>query len=153
MLRGALIYAVGDTIATVILGQFNPLRMLGIMLVGSTVYAFEIPLYFRWIDKCTVGIHGWHYALGRTMLAFLYFNPLWIARHLLFLAVFSGQLGLIDLSLLKTASLSWLVNIPISLIGNAIIQLKIRLSWRFVASAVFSSLLAIYYALSAVWFS
>jgi len=50
--------------------------------------------------------------------------------------------------LLNIAFLSFAVNIPISFFANFIIQTKTKLHWRFVASATFSALMAIYYALS-----
>ncbi len=152
-LHGLLIYASGDTIAAFLLGQFSWGRVLGIMLVGATIYAWEIPAYFRWIDRRTSGLpHGWRRAASRTALALLYFNPLWIGRHLLFIAVFSGEWESVRPALLQTALLSWLVNIPISAVGNFIIQVVLPLRWRFVGSATFSGLMAIYYALSGVWF-
>ncbi|MDH4319097.1 MAG: hypothetical protein OEV64_11945 [Desulfobulbaceae bacterium] len=151
--HGLLIYAAGDSTAALLLGQFQLSRLLGIMLVGATVYTLEIPAYFRWIDRRTGSMPaGSRRAATRTALALLYFNPLWIARHLLFIALFSGDWGGIRLSLLHTAALSWLVNIPISIIGNAIIQVLLPLRWRFVGSATFSGLMAVYYALSGVWF-
>jgi hypothetical protein len=153
MRSGAIIYAAGDTIATLILGDFSPARTLGMMLVGATVYAFEIPLCFHYIDAFTARMErGPRYAFSRTMLAFLYFNPLWVARHLFFIALFSGNFANINSGLLSVALTSWLVNIPISLVGNAVIQLKIPARRRFAASAVFSGMMAIYFALSGVWF-
>ena len=153
ILRGLVIYAAGDTVASLILSEFSPVRMMGMMLVGGTVYAFEIPNWFNWIDRKTAGLGKVRGALARTGLALLYFNPLWIARHLLFIALFSGNWSSLDLTILTTALLSWVVNIPISIAGNALIQLGVPLRWRFLASAVFSGLLAIYYALSGVWFA
>ena len=43
-------------------------------------------------------------------------------------------------------------NIPLSILGNYIIQNKIRSDWRYAASSVFSSIMAIMYAMGAVWF-
>jgi hypothetical protein len=152
MLRGALIYASGDTIAALIQHDFSWTRLLGMMLVGATFYALEIPYYFAWIEKKVKGRKGFVNSLFKTSLAMLYFNPLWIARHLLFINLFSGNLENINLSLLSIASWSFLVNIPISLLGNYVIQNLIPLKWRFISSAIFSALLAIYYAMSMVWF-
>lgn len=152
-LHGLVIYAAGDTVAALIQGRFLWWRLLGMMLVGGTVYALEIPAYFRWIDRRTAPVHHrGKRAVARTALAMLYFNPLWIARHLLFIAVFSADWDTLQLSLLRTATLSWIVNIPLSLIGNLVIQVVLPLSWRFVGSATFSGLMAVYYALSGVWF-
>ena len=154
VLNGAVIYAAGDTVAALILGQFSPTRLAGMMLVGATVYALEVPNYFRWIDRRTEHMpRGARFAAARTGLALLYFNPLWIARHLLFIAVFSGKWHTVGWGLLHTAFLSWLFNIPLSAVGNLVIQVALPFRWRFVGSAVFSGLMAVYYALSGVWFA
>jgi hypothetical protein len=153
ILRGALIYSAGDAIAAIILNEFSIYRILGMMLVGATIYAFEIPNYFAWIDKKTGGYTGIKKTLAKTGLAIGYFNPIWIWRHLLFIKIFSGNLEQINMNLLFIACISFLVNIPISFIANFIIQNKIQLSWRFLASAIFSALMAIYYALSETIFN
>jgi hypothetical protein len=153
IIRGAIIYSVGDTIAAIILGEFLWLRLLGIMLVGATVYAFEIPNYFVWIDKRTEKFKGLKLSIYKTILAILYFNPIWISRHLFFILLFSGKYDQITWDLIRIGSLSFLVNIPISLVANFIIQNKISYDWRFLASAIFSSVMAIYYALSIVFFN
>ncbi|MFZ2901003.1 MAG: hypothetical protein WA004_20395 [Saprospiraceae bacterium] len=146
VIRGAVIYTAGDTVAALILGDFLWTRMLGISLVGALVYALEIPHYFQWIDRRQTT------ALSRTALAMLYFNPLWIARHLFFIYLFSGQMEEVGWGLLAVAGYSFLANIPLSLLGNYVVQNVVRLPWRFFASAVFSALMAVYYALSAVVF-
>lgn len=152
IIKGGIIYATGDTIAALILDEFLWTRLLGMMIIGMTVYAFEIPNYFKWIDKKTKGLEGLKLSLSKTALAILYFNPLWIARHLVFIKLVSGQFDAISWNILNIALLSFAVNIPISFIANLIIQNKIPLKGRFVASAIFSGLMAIYYALSATWF-
>jgi len=118
------------------------------ILIGATIYAFEIPNYFKWIDQKTKSLSGVKLTLSKTTLAIAYFNPLWIWRHLVLIKLFSGDIDLININLLWIAGLSFLVNIPISFIANFIIQNKIKLNWRFLASATFSALMAIYYALS-----
>ncbi|WP_299120101.1 hypothetical protein [uncultured Winogradskyella sp.] len=123
------------------------------VLVGATFYAFEIPNYFDWIVKQTNNLKGLKATLTKTGLAIAYFNPLWIARHLLFIKLFSGQFEAINFSLLEIAFWSFLVNIPISFIANYIIQNRFKLKWRFLGSAIFSALMAIYYALSETFFS
>ena len=123
------------------------------MFIGATIYAFEIPNYFNWIDKKTQNLQGLKATLSKTALAIAYFNPLWIARHLLFIKLFSKGFDAINLSLLEIALWSFLANIPISFIANYIIQNKTHLRWRFMASAIFSALMAIYYALSETLFS
>ena len=154
IVRGMLIYAAGDSLAVLIQGQFRLTRLLGIMLVGGSVYAFEIPRYFAWIDRCPgCAGGGWRTALKRTALALLYFNPLWIARHVLFIKVFTPAWDQISWALVEIGCKSFVVNIPIAAAANYLIQNRLPLRWRFTGSAVFSSLMAIYYALSAVWFA
>ncbi len=123
-------------------------RLLGMIFIGATVYAFEIPNYFNWIEIKTINLSGISKTLTKTALAILYFNPLWIARHLFFIKLFSGQLQEVSSNIFMIALWSFLVNIPISFVANYIIQNKIYLKWRFIASAIFSGLMAIYYAMS-----
>lgn len=123
------------------------------LFVGATFYAFEIPNYFDWIVKKTQFLKGIKSTLTKTVLAIVYFNPLWIARHLLFIKLFSGELNAIGFNLLEIAFWSFLVNIPISFIANYIIQNRFKLKWRFIGSAIFSAIMAIYYALSETIFS
>ena len=153
ILRGALIYSAGDTIASLLLDEFTIYRLIGMMFLGATLYAFEIPNYFQWIVKKTQHLTGNKLTFTKTGLAIAYFNPLWIWRHLLFIKIFSGNFDQIDLNLLVIASLSFLVNIPISFIANYIIQNKVHLRWRFLSSAIFSAFMAIYYALSETLFN
>ena len=148
IIRGALIYSAGDTIAALLLNEFSIYRLLGIMLVGATMYAIEIPNYFTWIDKKTLQLTGIKKTIAKTSLAIAYFNPLWIFRHLAFIKLFSGNYEQINSHLLLIAVWSFLVNIPISFIANFMIQNKVKLDWRFLASAIFSAIMAIYYALS-----
>ncbi len=110
ILRGALIYSAGDTIAALLLDEFSIYRLLGMMFVGATFYAFEIPNYFDWIVKKTLTLKGIEATLTKTVLAILYFNPLWVARHLLFIKLFSGQFDAIGFNLLEIAFWSfWLI--------------------------------------------
>lgn len=153
IIRGGLIYCIGDTIAAVLLDEFSLIRMLTMVVVGSTLYAFEIPNYFKWIDHKTASFTGAKRGFFRTLLALLYFNPIWIARHLFFIKISMMAWSEISFSsLISIAFYSFLVNIPISFIANYLIQNKIYLRWRFMASAIFSALMAIYYAMSTVWF-
>jgi len=122
------------------------------VIVGATIYAFEIPNYFDWIVKKTKDLKGLKATLTKTGLAIAYFNPIWIARHLLFIKLFSGQLDAIGWNLLVIAFWSFLANILISFIANYIIQNRFKLKWRFLGSAIFSALMAIYYALSETFF-
>jgi len=118
------------------------------IVVGAIIYSFEIPNYFSWIDKVTKSYQGLKKTLVKTGLAIVYFNPLWIFRHLIFIKFFSGNFEQINIGLLIISCWSFLANIPISLIANYLIQNKVRLDWRFIASALFSALMAVYYALS-----
>ena len=138
----------GDTIAALLVNQFSIYRLIGMILVGALLYSLEIPNYFKWIDKKTVDLVGLKKTLAKTGLAIAYFNPLWIFRHLVFIKLFSGNYVQIYSKLLLIACWSFLANIPISIIANYIIQNKMHLNWRFMASAIFSGLMAIYYALS-----
>lgn len=153
VVRGGLIYAAGDTTAALILEEFSWLRLGGMLFIGATLYAFEIPNYFNWIDKKVSGRQGFNAGMYRTFLAIIYFNPLWIARHLLIIQLLMLQFDQISWNLLYVGFISFVVNIPISIIANYVIQNQIKLDWRFLASAIFSALMAIYYALSTVWFS
>lgn len=145
MIRGLIIYPLGDTIAALILHEFSIYRLLGMMVVGGLIYSLEIPAWFSYINERFTGI-------GRTLMAMLYFNPLWIARHLVFIFLFTGQVSTIHWSILIIALKSFAVNVPVAFTANYVIQNKLPLRWRFLSSAVFSSLMAIYYALSRVIF-
>ncbi len=153
IINGAIIYATGDTIASILLNEFLWSRLLGMVLIGATFYAFEIPNYFKWIDEKTKKSVGIKQTLSKTILAITYFNPLWIARHLFFIKLFSMNFENIQLDIFTIALWSFIINIPISFIANYIIQNKIKLNWRFLASAVFSAIMAIYYAMSETLFS
>ncbi len=53
--------------------------------------------------------------------------------------------------MLPLATKSFLINAPASLLVNYYIQNKVSAEWRFVASAIFSGVMAVYYAVSATW--
>jgi hypothetical protein len=143
---GLVIYAAGDSAAALLRNQYSVGRMLGVMLAGALVYSLEVPRWFRWIDRRTANLSGVVRAVSRTGLALLYFNPLWIARHLLLLHAFSQEWDAIAWSLLRTGALSWLVNVPLALLGNFVVQTLVPLRYRFFGSALFSALMAVYYA-------
>jgi hypothetical protein len=153
VLQGVSIYAAGDAAAMLVLGDFDLTRLIGLMIVGATVYALEIPNYFRWIDNTVTTQVPWKRAAARTALAVLYFNPLWIARHLCFIHLASGRLEAIRPELLAVGLESWLALIPAAVVGNYVIQVKLPLRWRFFGSALFSALTAVYYALGEVIFN
>ena len=150
-LQGMAIYTAGDLVAQIVLQQVQLSRVLGVMLLGGTLYALEIPNWFAFIDRRVTTQQPTRRALQRTGLALLYFNPLWIARHLLFLRLFSGGWQTVTSDLLRLGLLSWLANLPIAVCANWLIQVRVPLRWRFLASATFSGLMAVYYAVSAAW--
>ncbi|VAW40785.1 hypothetical protein MNBD_GAMMA01-246 [hydrothermal vent metagenome] len=150
VIRGAIVYSVFDAAAALYLQQFSWLRFFGIMLVGATIYTFEIPNYFAWIEKQCARYNGYQQQIKKTIYALVYFNPLWIARHLLIIDLLT--IGSSSFSILKIALISFVVNIPISLFVNFFIQNQIKLSSRYIASAVFSGVMAVYYAFSRVLF-
>jgi len=151
-LSGMLIYTSGDCIAALIEGEFSYQRVLGMMLIAGTVYALEIPNYFLWIDKHVPSSQGLSSTFKRALLAMAFFNPLWIARHLVFIQLFTGHWQAINWGLLEVSTLSFIVNIPLSLTINYLIQNKLPFKWRFIGSSLFSAVLAVYYALSEVLF-
>lgn len=152
IIRGAIIYTSGDTIASLMLDEFSFFRVLGIAFIGATLYAIEIPNYFLWIDKKLESHKSKMKNMYRGLLAFAFFNPLWIARHILFINLLLGRFENINWNLLMIGLYSFTAKIPISLGANYIIQNKISFKWRFAASALFTALLAIYYAVSETLF-
>ncbi len=179
MARGFAIYATGDVIAQFLLGNASTFRFLGIGFIGATVYALEIPIYFRMIDRfaCSTKHEKLfrHFltrkvdnadicalnSLGRTIFALLYFNPIWIARHFFFISIIDnishqtvlGNPYTVFLTLLLPACKSFTINIPLSILGNFIIQNKLNVHHRFTGSAIFSGICAIWYAISKHIFS
>ena len=153
-LLGGLIYAIGDTTASILIDKLDYFRILGVFTLGATLYAFEMPKVFNWIESKVEHLEkGVKRSIIKTLYAMLYFNPLWIARHLALIMLFSGEMDSIGLNVLKTSCLSFVFNIPLAFIGNYTIQNKVPLNYRFIASAVFSAVMAIYYAMSTVWFN
>lgn len=153
VLGGMLIYASGDTVASLLLDQASLTRLLTVMLVGGLVYSVEIPAYFRFIDRRAKRDGTGRTAVVRALLALLYFNPLWIGRHLLLLKLGQPAWEEINLHLAHVALLSFAGNIPLSFVGNLTIQNAVPHRLRFVASALFSAAMAVYYAASSVWFA
>ena len=152
IIRGSLIYAAGDTAAAIITDEWSWIRLLGILFVSATFYSVEIPNYFNWIDKKMSHSASLKDRLIKASLAMIYFNPLWIARHMLFIKLFMGQTDQIGWNILEAGAISFAINIPISLAVNYGIQNKVALEHRFIVSALFSGVMAVYYSLSAVWF-
>jgi len=135
----------------IVRNEFQLDRALGILIIGATLYATEIPTYFGWIDRRFAKDDRWN-PLKKAVLAQAFFNPLWIARHLLFIRLFSGRWNEIDWQLLRIGLDSFLLILPIGLLMNYLIQNRVPLTWRFLASALYSALMAIYFALSEVLF-
>nr|VFK34447.1 MAG: hypothetical protein BECKMB1821I_GA0114274_10723 [Candidatus Kentron sp. MB]VFK76758.1 MAG: hypothetical protein BECKMB1821H_GA0114242_10733 [Candidatus Kentron sp. MB] len=152
VLQGSIAYSVGDAIGALILGDFSTYRTLGIMFVGGTFYAIEIPYYFHWIDNRIPNNGKLVNAISRTALMALYFNPIWVARHLFFIHLFSWNLDQINCGLITMGIRSFMANILIALPVDYFIQNKLPHHWRFLASGIFAGLLAIYYALTEVLF-
>ena len=151
VIRGAIVYSFFDALAALFLDQFSWFRFFGIMMVGATIYSFEIPNYFKWIELRCAKYHGYKQQLRKTLYAVIYFNPLWIARHLLIIDLLT--FGASSVSVLIIAFKSFMVNIPIAIIVNFAIQNKVELKHRYIASALFSGVMAIYYALSKTLFN
>jgi len=151
VVHGSLVYASGDAIAAAITGDFQMSRTLGMMFVGGTLYAMEIPAYFVWIDRQFDHPGRWN-AIKRMLCAEAFFNPLWIARHIALINLFSGRGSEINWGLLAIGLDSFLYALPFALLINYVIQNVISLNWRFLASALFSAAMAVYYALSEVLF-
>lgn len=150
--RAGLIYGGGDLAATLITGHVQPMRTLGIFLIGALLYAPEIRWYFGWLERSRPNPRGFGPRLQRAALAWLWFNPLWIARHALFIRWLSGRPHPFDAGLLTIGFTSFALNMPVALTANYLIQNRLPLRWRLTGSASFSALMAVYYALSEVWF-
>lgn len=152
IIRGILIYSAGDTIACLLTGSFDIFRLIGIAVIGGFLYSLEIPLYFIWIFNKIPDTSRFLDKVKRGLLAMAYFNPLWVSRHLFLIHLASGNFENLNSNLLKIGLISFLYNVPFSFIANIIIQNYIPLKHKFIASAVFSGLMAIYYSLSEVLF-
>lgn len=151
LLRGGLVYGSGDSAAACLLDQFQWPRLLGMVLLGATLYAVEIPAYFRWLER-RFGRRGLAGALKKALMAQAFFNPLWIARHLAFIKLVSGNGADIGWHLLATATSSFAHMLPVGLLMNFLIQNRVPLNWRFFASASYSALTTLYFALGEVLF-
>lgn len=173
-LLGGLIFTLGDVTSQLFSHHINWVRVLGMMFIGSTLYPLEIDNYFKFLatwerDKPLLARWLWEQAsssyrlnwAGRTLGAILFFNPLWIARHFLFIKAFEGGIpchGLLSctstcfhmfLGLTVGAAKSFIYGLPLVLVGNYVVQGVLPLRYRFIGSAVLSLLFAIYYGVSA----
>lgn len=149
ILTGLLIYGIGDGIAALLVGEFSFQRIIGMALIGAFLYGLEIPHYFQWVESKTQSIEGWSLIAAKTTLAMLYFNPLWVARHLAFIMLLNGYP--VSGDIIMVALHSFLTALPITILANVIIQNVIHLKHRFMASAMFSCSMAIIYPLIAYW--
>jgi len=148
VLKGIIIYSAGDLTASIILGQASLLRVLAVMMIGGGLYAWEIPNYFAWIERKTTDTSLTRQSFMKTLYAFAYFNPIWIARHLFLIYILTGKFSQISWNLIWIGWQSFFWKIPFSFAGNYIVQVKLPFKYRFAGSAVLSSLFALYYAVS-----
>ncbi len=153
IISGAIIYGIGDSIGSLILNEFSWIRLIGLAFIGGTVYAIEIPAFFDWLESYSKKFSLKKSQAIKTILTTLFFNPIWIARHFIFIFLFSGNFASINLNLLHIAWLAYITPLPITLFANYLIQNKVNLTWRFPVSAIFSALMVIYFALSKVIFN
>ena len=147
---GAVFYPLGDLIGSVFLNSYSLTRTLGLVAVGALIYAIEIPAYFAWIERRIGPAKAFKMQATKTLLAALYFNPIWIFRHAAFIAIFSGAYSTIGWGLLSSSLFSFLYLFPVSICVNHVIQNWLPLRYRFFASSIFSVCVAVYYALSTV---
>lgn len=118
------------------LHSFSYQRMAGVALIGGTLYSLEIPNYFHWIGMHTELLTGMKASVRRTILALFYFNPLWITRHLALVQIVSGHVDALSWNIFLIGYRSFVMNIPVSVTINFLIQNKAPLRRRF---PVFSS--------------
>mgnify|MGYP000388440637 CR=1 FL=1 len=146
VVTGAILFAAGDSIGTFITGEFLYQRMLGMMILGGSLYAWEIPNYFQHLHR---RFHkpGYLNAFQRALAAGLFFNPLWIARHMLFIILFTGQWQTLSFDILVIASWAFIYGFPFSFLVNYLIQNVISMRWRFLVSSLYSAIIVVYYAL------
>ena len=114
MLRAGLIYGSGDLLASLISGGFSPARAIGMTLIGSLLYAPEIHTWFGWLAKRYPEPASPGQRWQRAALAWCWFNPLWIARHALFIRLLGGRTTEIDFSLLTIGATSFALNMPVA---------------------------------------
>ena len=165
---GWTVYPAGDLVAQLIGGEVSLLRLAVMALAGGLIYRYEVPWWFRKLDRFefsearlarsrfarTLARDDRHLNwLGRTLGAILYFNPIWITRHMLFIRLGNAPASLLPFGIALTeafiaACKSFAVNLPISFAGNYIIQMRLPLRWRFLGSSIFSGMLATAYALA-----
>lgn len=168
LLVGWLVYPAGDLAGQAIMGDINLWRTLIVALAGGIIYRWEVPAWFRFLDRARLSEEraqrhrvlavffqatpegrklNW---MGRTLGAMGYFNPLWIARHAFFLSLAGVRdlgLTLIVTESLKRGAASFVTNLPLSVVGNYLVQQKTSPKHRFFASATLTGVLTIKYAI------
>ncbi len=171
-LSGMIIYPMSDLIAQVILGDVSWLRIIFVTLLGRFVYAIEIPKWFGFLSCwhkssppkgislkfwVKIGKHYYFNWLTKTLGATLWFNPFWIARHMIVLElanIIAGKTNFFSFlsESIYLGSISFVGQFPIAMIVNYIIICRLSDKSRFIWSSIFSGLLAIYYAIGRVYF-
>lgn len=137
-----------DLLVQLSMHEFNAMRLVTVALAGGLVYRREIPTWFLQLDLANLS------GIGRAIGSLIYFNPLWIARHMLFIKIATSSWAEITSGALVFIALalgikSFLLNLPLSFAGNYIIQTKLPVDVRYLGSIVLSGLLAVIYAIMA----
>ncbi len=151
MVAGAIIFAAGDGLAATIGHEFSWQRLAGMAVLGGSLYAWEIPAFFGWIDRRFPLVRAVPDGMLRAALSTLFFNPLWIARHLAFIRWFQNVHPVLSGDLLTIGLRSFVYALPVALSVNYGLQNILAARHRFWVSSVFSGIMAVYYALSAAW--
>lgn len=164
-----LLYPISTFIGQWISNDFHYGSLLTLTLAAVLFYQWEIPMFFKAVEEYRASDKLYSKLklffneekainpIGKTAAATLYFNPLWISRHMIFITLGAVPLAsinwieLIDTSIRK-GSMSFLVTMPVVLIGNYIVQNKISLEKRFLGNAVLSGILVLAYAIGYKFF-
>lgn len=170
ILVACTLYPLGDLIGQMISHNINFHRLIALALIGCVIYRREVPDWFArlnkmqiaeaqlkrfpWLNYCVDSSmpSGRLNGFGRTMGSVIYFNPFWIARHMLFIKLATTCWAeLVPLTIICSTVVlgikSFLINLPLSYLGNYVIQAKLPLHLRYLGSVVLSTVLAIMYAL------
>ena len=170
-----LAYPTGDLVGQLIMGDdLNISRLIGVMIAGLIFYQFEVPYWFRFLDRLSFNDRDrWIFTIvtrpdasgrrklnwiGKTIGAMLYFNPLWIARHVLIISFATTPWIEFDFTAVLFQSLelglrSFVTNLPISIVGNFVVQQCLPLHLRFFGSSVLTMVFNIKYAVEYRYFS